>query len=54
MISGSIAYDYIMKFDGKFSEHILPNQLDHLNVGFTISNLQKTTGGTAHNIAYSL
>ncbi len=54
LVSWSIAYDSIMKFDWKFSEHILPNQLEQLNVGFTISKLEKTTGGTAHNIAYSL
>ncbi|PJA48280.1 MAG: carbohydrate kinase family protein [candidate division SR1 bacterium CG_4_9_14_3_um_filter_40_9] len=54
LVSGSIAYDYIMKFDGKFSEHILKDQLENLNVGFTISELQKSGGGTAHNIAYNL
>ena len=54
LVSGSIAYDYIMKFDGKFSEHILKDQLENLNVGFTISELQKSNGGTAHNIAYNL
>jgi len=54
LVSWSIAYDYIMKFDGKFSEHILKDQLENLNVGFTISELQKSSWWTAHNIAYSL
>ena len=54
LVSGSVAYDYIMKFDGKFSEHILKDQLENLNVGFTISALQKSSWWTAHNIAYNL
>jgi len=54
LVSGSVAYDYIMKFDGKFSEHILKDKLENLSVGFTISNLEKSNGGTAHNIAYNL
>lgn len=54
LVSGSVAYDYIMKFNGKFSDHILPAQLDNLNVGFTISELQKSSGWAAHNIAYNL
>lgn len=54
LVSGSVAYDYIMKFDGQFSDHILKDQLEKLNVGFTISHIQKSSGWTAHNIAYSL
>lgn len=54
LVSGSIAYDMIMQFDGKFSDHILKDQLENLNVWFTISHLEKSNGGTAHNIAYSL
>lgn len=54
LVSGSMAYDYIMKFDWKFSEHILKDKLENLSVGFAISNLEKSNGGTAHNIAYNL
>ncbi len=54
LVSGSIAYDRIMDFEGKFSEHILPDQLDNINVSFTVNSLTENFGGTAGNIAYSL
>lgn len=54
LISGSIAYDYIMNLYEKFSDNILKDQLENLNVGFTISDIQKSSWWTAHNIAYNL
>ena len=54
LVSGSMAYDRIMDFDGKFSDHILPGQLDNINVSFTVNSLTENFGGTAGNIAYSL
>ena len=54
LVSGSMAYDRIMDFDGKFSDHILPDQLDNINVSFTVNSLTENFGGTAGNIAYSL
>ena len=54
LVSGSMAYDRIMDFEGKFSEHILPDQLDNINVSFTVNSLTENFGGTAGNIAYSL
>jgi len=54
LVSGSMAYDRIMDFDGMFSEHILPDQLDNINVSFTVNSLTENFGGTAGNIAYSL
>ncbi|MBF0330125.1 MAG: carbohydrate kinase family protein [Nitrospirae bacterium] len=53
-ISGSIAYDRIMDFPGRFSDHILPDKLHILNVCFTVNGMQEKFGGTAGNIAYSL
>jgi len=53
-ISGSIAYDRIMNFPGKFSDHILPDKIHILNVCFLIDRLEEKRGGTAGNIAYSL
>ena len=53
-ISGSIAYDRIMNFPGKFSDHILPEKIHILNVCFLIDRLEEKRGGTAGNIAYSL
>ena len=54
LVSGSMAYDRIMDFDGMFSDHILPDQLDNINVSFTVNSLTENFGGTAGNIAYSL
>lgn len=54
LISGSLAYDRIMNFDGKFGDHILPDKIHVLNVCFTVNGLQEKLGGTAGNIAYGL
>ncbi|MBF0554444.1 MAG: carbohydrate kinase family protein [Nitrospirae bacterium] len=54
MVSGSIAYDRIMDFPGKFSDHILPDKIHMLNVCFMINELKENFGGTAGNIAYAL
>ena len=51
LVSGSMAYDRIMDFEGKFSDHILPEQLDNINVSFTVNSLTENFGGTAGNIA---
>jgi adenosine kinase len=53
-VSGSLAYDRIMDFPGKFSDHILPDKIHVLNVCFTVNGLNEKFGGTAGNIAYSL
>jgi adenosine kinase len=53
-ISGSMAYDRIMDFPGRFSDHILPDKIHILNVCFTVNGLVEKFGGTAGNIAYSL
>jgi adenosine kinase len=54
LISGSLAYDRIMDFPGRFSDHILPEKIHVLNVAFTVNGLTEKFGGTAGNIAYSL
>ncbi len=53
-ISGSLAYDRIMTFPGKFGDHILPEKIHILNVCFLVDNLEEKFGGTAGNIAYGL
>ncbi|MDY6954763.1 MAG: carbohydrate kinase family protein [Thermodesulfobacteriota bacterium] len=53
-VSGSLAYDRIMDFPGRFSDHILPDKIHVLNVCFTVNGLKEKFGGTAGNIAYSL
>lgn len=53
-VSGSMAYDRIMDFPGKFSDHILPDKIHILNVCFTVNGMVEKFGGTAGNIAYTL
>jgi adenosine kinase len=54
LICGSLAFDSIMSFEGRFSEQILPDQLHILNVSFLVPALRRDFGGCAGNIAYSL
>jgi adenosine kinase len=54
LVSGSLAYDRIMDFQGRFSDHILPEKIHVLNVSFTVNSLTEKFGGTAGNIAYAL
>lgn len=54
LISGSIAYDTIMVFDGYFKDHILPDRTHMLSVSFLAPRLKREFGGTAANIAYNL
>jgi len=54
LVSGSLAYDRIMDFPGKFAEHILPEKIHILNVCFVIEDMRENFGGTAGNIAYAL
>ncbi len=54
LVSGSLAYDRIMDFPGKFSDHILPEKVHILNVCFMINDLKENFGGTAGNVAYAL
>src|SRR5579864_519811 len=54
LICGSIAYDNIMVFRGRFREHILPDQIHILNVAFLVPDLRREFGGTAGNIGYNL
>lgn len=54
VLSGSIAFDYLMSFPGKFSDHFMPDKLDRISVSFLVDSLKKQKGGCAANIAYSL
>lgn len=54
LICGSLAFDTIMTFEGRFAEQILPEQLHILNVSFLVPTLRRDFGGCAGNIAYSL
>lgn len=54
LVCGSLAFDRIMPFPGRFSEHILPDKIHILNVCFLVNGLDEKFGGTAGNIAYNL
>ena len=54
IVTGSIAFDYIMQFPGQFTEHILPDQLENISLSFLVDEMRKVRGGCAPNIAYSL
>ena len=54
IICGSLAFDTIMNFEGRFAEQIMPDQLHILNVSFLVPSLRRDFGGCSGNIAYSL
>lgn len=54
LVSGSLVYDYIMDFPDSFKNHILPEQIHILNVCFVVDRLERSWGGTAGNIAYTM
>ncbi len=54
LICGSLAYDNIMTFEGRFREHILPEQVHILNVSFLVPTMRREFGGCAGNMGYSL
>jgi adenosine kinase len=54
LCTGSIAYDYILSFKGRFKDHILMDKTHILNLSFLVDDLQKRRGGVAGNYAYNL
>jgi len=54
VVTGSIAYDYLMTFPGHFAEHFLPDEIEHLSVSFLVDDMRRQRGGCATNIAYNL
>ena len=54
VVTGSIAFDYLMEFPGRFTEHLLPDQLHQISVSFLVKKMNKMRGGTAPNIAYTI
>jgi len=53
-VTGSMAFDYIMSFPGKFADHILPEQIEILSVSFLVDSMRRERGGCAGNIGYNL
>ncbi len=54
VLTGSIAYDYLMTFPGRFRDYIIPDQLDRLSLSFLVDSMIRRKGGSAANIAYTL
>ncbi len=54
VVTGSIAYDYLMSFPGKFTEHFLPEHMNRVSLSFLVDSMDKRRGGCAPNIAYTL
>ena len=54
VITGSIAYDYLMTYPGYFKDHLVPEQLDSISVSFLVDSMVRQRGGIAPNIAYTL
>src|SRR5712671_4301225 len=54
VVTGSIAFDYLMSFPGKFTEHFLPEHMSRVSLSFLVDTMDKRRGGCAPNIAYTL
>ena len=54
VVTGSIAFDYLMSFPGSFTEHLLPEHLAKVSLSFLVDTMDKRRGGCAPNIAYTL
>jgi adenosine kinase len=54
LLTGSVAYDYLMTFPGYFKEHILPEKLESISLSFLVDTMIKRRGGIAPNIAYTI
>jgi adenosine kinase len=54
IVTGSIAYDYLMSFPGQFTEHFLPEHMSRVSLSFLVDTMDKRRGGCAPNIAYTL
>jgi len=54
VVTGSIAFDYLMSFPGRFTEHFLPEHMSRISLSFLVDSMDKRRGGCAPNIAYTL
>jgi len=54
VVTGSIAFDYLMSFPGRFTDHLLPEHMHRLSLSFLVDTMDKRRGGCAPNIAYTL
>ena len=54
VVTGSVAFDYLMKFPGRFTEHLIPDRMDRLSVSFLVDEMRRVPGGCGPNISYGL
>ena len=54
VLTGSVAYDYLIIFPGYFRDHILPDKLETISLSFLVESMVRLRGGIAANIAYTL
>src|SRR5918995_589962 len=54
IVTGSIAYDYLMSFPGRFTEHLMPEHVTRVSLSFLVDSMDKRRGGGGPNIAYTL
>src|SRR3979409_1919972 len=54
VVTGSIAYDYLMSFPGAFTDHLRPEHIHPISLSFLVDTMDKRRGGCAPNIAYTL
>src|SRR5512136_3079445 len=54
LLTGSVAFDYLMTFPGLFKEQILPERLEKISLSFLVDSMSRQRGGIAPNIAYTM
>ncbi len=54
IVTGSVAFDYLMSFPGRFGDHIIPEQIHQISLSILVESMRKQRGGCAPNIAYTL
>lgn len=54
IVTGSIAYDYLMRFPGKFTDHLISEQLHQVSLSFLVDEMTRHWGGVAANISYTM
>jgi adenosine kinase len=54
VVTGSIAFDYLMSFPGHFTDVIMVDQLQNISLSFLVDSMVKQRGGVATNIAYTM
>jgi len=54
LVCGSMAFDTIAVFEGRFKEHILADRIQSLSVSFLVPSMRKEYGGCSGNIAYNM